>query len=254
MEKEQTTASKYKNDVVVLAHERQATTNKEHEKGMPAFSSSRRNFLALAGSATLGSAFLLNACKKSDDNTPATYASVTLTADDYGILNYAYALEQLEAAFYTQVIATPYTSISASELSLLTDIKNHEVAHREFFKSALGAKAIGGLSVNFTSINFKDRASVLGAAMAFEDLGVGAYNGVAHGIANAAYLTLAGKIVSVEARHAAYIRELITPGSFAGSDVIDASTGIDRAITPTNVLKSASVYIYNSIDVSKLPL
>ncbi|MEJ7672299.1 MAG: ferritin-like domain-containing protein [Chitinophagaceae bacterium] len=33
------------------------------------------------------------------------------------------------------------------------------------------------LEVDFSSINFASRASVLGTAMAFEDLGVSAYNG-----------------------------------------------------------------------------
>ena len=37
------------------------------------------------------------------------------------------------------------------------------------------------------------------------------------------YLTLAGKIASVEARHAALIRDLISNGSFADSTVINAS-------------------------------
>src|SRR5206468_4523965 len=120
---------------------------------------------------------------------------------DTAILNYAYALEQLEAAFYTQVVATPYSGISSAELSLLTDIRDHEVAHREFFKAALSSSAIRQLTPNFTSINFADRNSVLATAKSFEDLGVAAYNGAGALIKSADYLTLAGKIVSVEARH-----------------------------------------------------
>ena len=53
--------------------------------------------------------------------------SAALAADlgegDVGILNYAYALEQLEAAFYTQVIDTPYEGITEDETTLLTDIR-----------------------------------------------------------------------------------------------------------------------------------
>ncbi|WP_315822624.1 ferritin-like domain-containing protein [Paraflavitalea speifideaquila] len=65
---------------------------------------------------------------------------INLGSGDIGILNYAYALEQLEAAFYLQVIMTPFSGITATETALLTDIRDHEVAHREFFKKALGIK------------------------------------------------------------------------------------------------------------------
>ncbi|HWV65036.1 ferritin-like domain-containing protein [Chitinophaga sp.] len=36
---------------------------------------------------------------------------MSLGSGDVAVLNYAYALEQLEAAFYTQVVLTPYTGI-----------------------------------------------------------------------------------------------------------------------------------------------
>ncbi len=105
------------------------------------------------------------------------------------------------------------------------------VAHREFFKNALADKAIPGLEVNFASINFSSRDSVLGTAKAFEDLGVSAYNGAGKLITSPDYLLLAGKIVSVEARHAALIRDLISNGSFADNTVIDAN-GLDMAKAP----------------------
>jgi hypothetical protein len=48
-------------------------------------------------------------------------------------------------------------------------------------------------------------------------------------LTNPDYLLLAGKIVSVEARHASAIRSLINPNSadFAGDDVINTTTGLD---------------------------
>ncbi len=39
-----------------------------------------------------------------------------LGSGDTGVLNYAYALEQLEAAFYTQAVKTPYKGITKAEL------------------------------------------------------------------------------------------------------------------------------------------
>ena len=124
----------------------------------------------------------------------ANTGGVNLGSGDTGILNYAYALEQLEAAFYTQVMATPFSGITAMESEYLRDIRDHEVAHREFFKNALGSNRISDLEVNFSSINFSSRDSVLATAKAFEDLGVSAYNGAGKLLASADYLLLAGKI------------------------------------------------------------
>ncbi|MEP6727292.1 MAG: ferritin-like domain-containing protein [Bacteroidota bacterium] len=62
----------------------------------------------------------------------------------------------------------------------MTDIRDHEIAHGEFFKKAIGTAAIPALEVNFTTINFTSRASVLGTAMAFEDLGVFANEGASY--------------------------------------------------------------------------
>ncbi len=210
---------------------------------------SRRRFFKLAGGVA-GVGMILSACHK--DNNNNTSAGVNLGSGDIGILNYAYALEQLEAAFYTHVISSQYTGITSDEIALLTDIRDHEVAHREFFKTALGTSAIGALTVNFSSIDFSSRASVLGTAKAFEDLGVAAYNGAGRLIKSPDYLLLAGKIVSVEARHAAYIRDLLTGNSFAGSDVIN-NDGLDVEKSPATVLATAGTYISTKIDASNLP-
>lgn len=217
-------------------------------QGFTAAGLQRRNLLKFLG-ATAAVATLA-ACKKDDDDMPST--GIDLGRGDVGILNYAYALEQLEAAFYIQVIATPYSGIPANELSLLTEIRDHEIAHREFFKAALGTSAIPALQVNFSSINFNDRTSVLSTAKTFEDLGVSAYNGAGKLIADANYLLLAGKIVSVEARHAAAIRDLISNGTFADSTVVNMN-GLDMANTPATVLTAASGFLVSQLNGSNLP-
>lgn len=185
---------------------------------------------------------------------PVRQGAVDLGKGDIGILNYAYALEQLEAAFYTQVISTPYSGMSSAESRILSDIRDHEIAHRELFKAALGKKAIPGLQVNFTAINFGSRDSVLTTARTFEDLGVGAYNGAGQLLKNGGFLLLAGKIVSVEARHAATIRDLISPASsaFAGDDAVD-SNGLDKALMPAQVLAAAGPFISTRVTANNLP-
>lgn len=210
---------------------------------------SRRNFLGYIGGA---SALILTAAACKKDGAPASNTGVDLGSGDVGVLNYAYALEQIEAAFYTKVFQSVYSGISASENALLGDIRDHEVAHREFFKNALGAKAIPALELDFSTINFGNRDSVLGAAKAFEDLGVTAYNGAGKLLVSADYLTLAGKIVSVEARHAAYIRDLISLGSFADNTALDAN-GLDMSRTPAEVLAIAGAYVKTKLNASNLP-
>lgn len=172
---------------------------------------------------------------------------------DVGVLNYAYALEQLEAAFYTMVIDSPYKGITEEETALLTDIRDHEVEHRDFLKGALADGAIPALEVDFSAVDFTDRASVLGTAMVFEDLGVSAYNGAGKLIEDVAYLAEAGRIVSVEARHAAAIRDLLNPNSvsFAGDDVVDKN-GLDVVNDPATVLKAADPFIKTEVTAMSL--
>ena len=222
----------------------------EPEVEISAYGMQRRKLLGFMGLAA-GSMAVAAGCNKDDDDD-----GINLGSGDAGVLNYAYALEQLEAAFYTQVIASPYSGITASEQALLTDIRDHEIAHREFFKNAITAAAPGGiipaLEVNFAAINFGSRDSVLGTAKAFEDLGVSAYNGAGKLITTPDYLVLAGKIVSVEARHAALIRDLISNGTFADNTVIDAN-GLDKSRTPDEVLAIASGFLKSKLNARNLP-
>lgn len=201
----------------------------------------RRSFLRYAGAsaAAVGLMGAISSCKKSDGTD---YQPVDIGSGDLAVLNYAYALEQLEAAFYTQLISTPYSGITADERALLTEIRDHEVIHREFFKKALGSNAIPDLTPNFGAINFSDRASTLGAAKTFEDLGVAAYNGVGYMIQTVDYLALAGKIVSVEARHAALIRNLINL-NFGDASVIDQANGLEKSQTPAQVIPQANSFL-----------
>lgn len=183
--------------------------------------------------------------------------SAALAADlgsgDIGVLNYAYALEQLEAAFYTQVIKTPYSGMTAGERKVLTAIRNHEVAHRDFLKKALGKKAIPALEVDFSAVDFTSRKSVLVTAGVFENLGVAAYNGAGQLIKTVAYLAAAGSIVSVEARHTAAIQELIGGASAkaAGAGHVDMS-GLDAALSPAEVLPKAAPFIKTPVTANSL--
>jgi len=215
----------------------------------------RRSFLQYAGAGAAALALTAAGCKKDRVEVPS---GVTLDfKDDFGVLNYAYALEQLEAAFYIKVASAPPSGFSAAERNYFNDIQYHEIAHREFFKNALGSAAIGSLEVDFSSINFSDRTSVLGAAKAFEDLGVAAYNGAGVRLNDDKYIVVAGQIVSVEARHAAYVRDMISNGSFANLGELTAlgavdANGLDAQLSPDKVLAIAGTYIKTKVNVINL--
>ena len=184
---------------------------------------------------------------------------VNLGEGDVGILNYAYALEQLEAAFYIMAVdhANFATTFNAEEQRVLVDLRNHEVAHREFLKAALGDGAIGGLTPNFSMVDFGNRESVLQTAMTFEDLGVTAYNGAGPLLTNPDFLRAAGKIASVEARHAAAIRDLLRPGEddrfFAGDGFVNPLLGLAPARSPGEVLAIADPFIMQNFATNGLP-
>ena len=219
---------------------------------------SRRNFLRKSGFGIAAASLFLAGCD--DDDTPPIMPdnAVNLGSGDIGVLNYAFALEQLEAAFYQTVLQGGYfSSADADEQQVMRDLEAHERAHVEFLNTAISSvgTAIPALEVDFSSIDFDSRDSVLATAQTFEDLGVSAYNGAGRLLSDANYLLAAGKIVSVEARHAAVIRTLRSNGSptaFANDDVVD-DNGLDVVRTPSEVLAMAGAFVVTEIDASGLP-
>lgn len=221
----------------------------------------RRKFVQALG---LGSTIVLMpglfACEeKSDPTNPPGGGNgdpvVLDLGNDIGIFNYAYALEQLEAAFYAQVVAGFAAAgiTDATERSILTDIRDHEVIHREFFRAALGSARIPDLSVSFGGA-LGTRLSVLQTARTFEDLGVSAYNGAGKYLSNPNNLLAAGKIVSVEARHASVIRDLLDNSGreFAGDEVVNTN-GLDVVREPADVLALADPFITTSVAIGTQP-
>jgi len=229
----------------------------------------RRSFFMYAGATAGATALVLAGCSKDDNNSPGM---VNVGSGDVGVLNYAYALEQLEADFYTQVRSGSFytgSSITTAEKAILDDLYYHEVIHRDFFKTAIttAATPIKALTTVYPSGTFSSRASVLGTAKAFEDLGVAAYNGAGQYITDPGYLFLAGKIVSVEARHAAIIRDLLSENSFVGNDIVTltsagssslatnngtSGSSLERSMTPSEVVAIANTFLADGskLDVS----
>lgn len=223
----------------------------------------RRSFFMYAGATAGATALVLAGCSKDAiiqtvnlpvGNSNNADGSISLGSGDVGVLNFAYALEQLEADFYSQVVAKSQSVLSATEYAYFQQVAKHEAIHRDFFKAALtrdaGTQVLRALTPKYPGTTFTDRATLLNTAMAFEDLGVAAYNGAGKLIRTPEYLVLAGKIVSVEARHAAYVRDLVSAGSFADDLQVDPTSGLDKSMTPMAVLATAQTFITEKLDGS----
>ncbi|MDQ2721344.1 MAG: ferritin-like domain-containing protein [Bacteroidota bacterium] len=133
-------------------------------------------------------------------------------------LNFALTLEYLESNFYIKAVASGIVP-SGDALNAFTVIRDHENEHVNFLKTAI--TAAGATPVSFTAASFDytakgtfpgvftDYGTLLAVAQTFEDTGVRAYKGQAPNLmSQSAYLTAALQIHSVEARHAAHIREM----------------------------------------------
>jgi Ferritin-like domain len=83
-----------------------------------------------------------------------------------------------------------------------------------------------------------------------EDLTVSAYNGMGQLFTSSVYLRQIAEIVSVEARHAAYVRDLLSYGSFIDDTFIN---GLDKQQTPAEVLAALSPFLISKLDASHLP-
>lgn len=217
--------------------------------------SDRRTFLKWGGASVaalaLANAGKITAFANPNTNDDQPQVTINLGAGDTGIANFAYLLEQLEADFYSRVVANNFfAGATAEERQIFTDLRDHEIIHRQFLKMGIGSNAIPQLTFDFSRIDFNNRDSVLTNSQAMEDTGVAAYNGAGQAVVDPNVLAAFGKIVSVEGRHAAAIRDLRIPrnGYFAPHSE-------DFALDPLEVLTLASVYIPigTIIDASGLP-
>ncbi|MBL7682421.1 MAG: ferritin-like domain-containing protein [Flavipsychrobacter sp.] len=175
---------------------------------------SRRKFLNYAG-AIAGAGILMASCKKEEDAPVPEEGAIELGSSDTGLLNYAYLLQQLEAAFYTDVLKNPYPGMTNTDKGIFTAIRDHEIVHREVLKNYLGPDAIPTLENDWSSIDFSLKDSVWAKAKFIEEVVVAGLNGICKVITSETHLVYLSKMTVVDARHSATINDLITPGTFA---------------------------------------
>jgi rubrerythrin len=185
---------------------------------------SRADFLRKA---TIGSAALLAALALPD-------RAGAVSKNDVDILNYALTLEYLQAAFYTETERAGAVRGKAKQAAEV--IGAVERAHVKAFRQALGTAAVKRPSFDFRGVT-ESQTPFLKTAVAFEDLAVAAYKGQAPKLKSRSVLAAAVGIHSVEARHAAWMRELfgIKPAVHA-FDQPASRTSINRIVASTHFI------------------
>ena len=125
-------------------------------------------------------------------------------ATDKAILTFALLIERLQAAFYAEALRT--AALTGETLQFAQVVGKEERAHVKALEAALGSAA--GTSPRFKFGDaVSDHARFLATAISLEDTGLGVYNGQAVNLTPKT-LAAAARIVSVEARHAAWARAL----------------------------------------------
>jgi rubrerythrin len=140
----------------------------------------------------------------------ALFSALTATAQaqsrsDVAILNFALTLEYLEAEFYKEAVAMG--ALSGDTRRFARVVAAHETTHVRTLKSVLGRRAVSKPRFNFRGTT-SDQRRFQATAQTLEDTGVRAYLGQAASIDSDELLAAAGTILTVEARHAAWIRHI----------------------------------------------
>lgn len=167
---------------------------------------------------------------------PRQAASAPSPAQDAEILNFALLLEYMESAFFTE--ASVGGRLTGELLEFADVVRGHERAHVVFLRDALGSNARKEPTFDFGEAT-RDPQEFTEAAVLLQDLAVAAYNGQAANLTTGA-LEAAAKIVSVEARHAGWIRAIagLNPAPDA-TDTPKTAEEATAAINKTNFVTAS---------------
>jgi Ferritin-like domain len=202
------------------------------EKGMEEGARTFTRRRAIAGSAAIAGAAAVSVATGVELLSGQGASSLS----DAEPLALALALERLQSAFYTEALAGG--TLSGELLSFATTAAEHEAEHEELLVPLVPDPP------DETAYDFgadtTDPAAFAAAAASLEDLAVSAYNGLLAGLTERG-LAIASRIVSVDARHAAWIRAI--NGDDPAADAVDESLDADQVVQrleATGYLKEAT--------------
>jgi hypothetical protein len=132
-------------------------------------------------------------------------AQAPSAAQDVRILNFLLLAEYLQAAFYRNALGGG--QLTGEFLEFAETVSEHEQAHVAYLKDVLGAKARPQPSFTF-SPDSRSGDGFGRAALVLEETGSGAYIGQGANLTRGNILA-AARVASVEARHAAWRRDIL---------------------------------------------
>ncbi len=156
---------------------------------------------------------------------PALALGAPSKKQDVAILNYALTLEYLETAFYKEARAK--AGLKGETARFATVAGAHEAAHVKALQGVLKSAAVKSPAFDFGGAT-ANQASFQKAAMAIEDLGVSAYAGQGPRLKQVPVIQAALSIHSVEARHAAWIRQIL--GVNPAPNAFDPARSMDQVL------------------------
>ncbi|KAI4946287.1 hypothetical protein J4E86_008991 [Alternaria arbusti] len=171
---------------------------------------------------------------------------------DVDILNFALTAEHLESEYYKQGFAKFSMSdfmalgLSEGQVKSLMGVGQTEATHVTTLQSAIagaGAKPVEPCQYNFDAA-LTSADSMVKTARVLEAVGVSAYLGAAPLVNSSDILSAAGSIVTVEARHQAFIRIA------SGAEPVPAA--FDTALQPRAVFTLAAQFIKSCPEGSNL--
>lgn len=189
--------------------------------------------------------------------TPALKFSDIPGQGDFQVLNFALSLELLEADLYRQALLRLNAlgvSNSQPDVRYLTEFATVEAEHRDFLIATI--KGAGGTPINESALrgatfdfgmNQRNRRQVIDLVLDAEATGVMAYLGaIVKFSPTSPYLQTAAAIQGTEARHTSVItivRNIVFNLTTPVAPLANNNNGIDRTLTPNQVLAKVSPFI-----------
>jgi rubrerythrin len=179
------------------------------------------------GGITAGSAAAAGFAEASRDSP--NHVSSTLSAQDREVLDFALRLEHLQVAFYGEAVRRGKLTGEARQFAQI--VGHEEQEHLDYFQHVLGNPSAQSGTFRFGDATDDDKRFVAAAAK-LEDTGLAAYNGQAENMSRETLKSVA-RVISVEARHAAWARSLAgqVPAPVAADEPINAAQAL-QAIKP----------------------